>query len=246
MRSARRHTRSQCGSTLFLILLAVALFGALYVAVTGSDRGNKDSSGESTDAKAAALIQYGGLVANTVQRMRLMGSVPEWGFDFNDSTGPSSSNANATCTSSDCRLFNNGSLRGQIESQKFDESYVDPRARAAYPTHGGGSGTGTTFLVTEIVDVGTSQPDVIMIVPYVTPEICKSLNKILNNSYYNPTETYGGWVSYSGTLTSIPASIMKIGDEHNFYKGMMSGCIGREAPVNPAYGGDYFQVILVR
>ena len=238
---------TQRGNILFLILIAVALFAVLSYAVTKSSRGGGNSvSNEQAETKAAQLLQYGSAVRATMQRMRTVNFVPEYGFDFYDAAGPTTSNANTTCTSQKCRVFNAGTIPGQMTSVKFDETFVDPRFRASTPTYGGGSGTSTNLYFVKIVDIGTSDDEVILTVTGIRPEICRAVNRLLykQDSYIN--EFYGASVIYSGSYTQMPAASGAVfGDEDPFWKGKSAGCIGRETTASP-YGGDFFMTVMER
>lgn len=240
--------RQERGNILFLILLAVILFAALSYAVTSSMRGGgKDASPEKARALASQLIQYGSLMENTVTRMRLAGDVPEWGLDFDDGSGPSVSNANATCTGQSCRLFTQGSLAGNMTPLKFGEEFVDTRFRAIGPSWGGGVGTSVEFKMVQIIDLGTSAPEVIFQIQGMPSAVCKAINEMLwgNGSAYG-NESYGSTDSYTGTLTALPPNAGVLGDEAPyFFRGKNAGCVGREQLGQP-YGGDFYQVIITR
>lgn len=167
MRSACRHTRSQCGSALFLILLAVALFGALYVAVTGSDRGNKDASVESNMAAAGQLISYASLVENAVIRMSL--NIPYQNIQYWVAT-------NSACTLTSCRLFDPSG--GGIAYQDIDRSYLlDPSLPNAY-----NQGNNWQFRLIQVENVGTSKPEIALVGYGLKREICEAINRILGIS----------------------------------------------------------------
>lgn len=63
--------KSQSGNALFLILIAVALFAALAYAVTTSGRGSGTIDKEQDALYAASLIQVGGAVRTSIQRVSL-------------------------------------------------------------------------------------------------------------------------------------------------------------------------------
>mgnify|MGYP000246349149 CR=1 FL=1 len=236
--------KDQRGNILFLILLAVVLFAALSYAVTSSTRGGgKDASSEKLKAMAAQMVQYGTLVENAVTRARTTGGIPEWGLEFNDGIGPSNTASNGSCTVAECRIFNNGTTLGQVNSLKFGEDYVDPRYRANSPAYGGGSGTETRFYFIQVQNIGTDLPDVVMVIPGIRPDVCRAINELLWNSATNTDIYYPvGATSYSGTLTSLISSTSNV--YGNFFAGKASGCGGREA--GGPYGGDFYHVVMPR
>lgn len=252
-----QYNRNESGNILFLILLAVILFAALSYAVTGSmNGGSKSASPEKAKTLAAQLLNYGGLVENTINRMRLTGGVPEYGLDLNDDTGPSTSAANATCTNADCRLYKSTAGDGQIASLKFGEEFIDPAFRAGYPSHGGGSGAETLFQNINVLNVGTAWPDVVMVIRGMKPEICDAVNQQLWGSATHPPESYNATTgdcaslfNYSGTMTVLPKDQCAIfGDYSAFFKGKSAGCIGRDdgSVTMPKYGGDFYYVVMAR
>lgn len=69
----RLSTSGQAGNVLFLILIAVALFGALVYAVTATTRSGSNASSEADKAQMVAtqFTQYGAAVSSTIMRMIL-------------------------------------------------------------------------------------------------------------------------------------------------------------------------------
>ncbi len=241
------------GNILFLILLAVVLFAALAYAVTSSMRGGgKSATDEKARSLASAIIQYGSLVQNTVNRAMLVSNVPEYGFDFDDSTGQSMVGANSTCTATACRLFAFGTRDGLISPVKFGEEIIDPRRRALFPSMGGGAGPDINFYMIQVLDVGTSLPDVVMVLMGLKPEVCKAINEILwNDGASYGTEFFGAAELYQGALTSlpsVPATSAIYGNDSVYFKGKAAACTSREGVTNPngPYGGDFYQVLIER
>lgn len=159
MRSACRHTRSQCGSILFMILLAVALFGALYVAVTGSDRGNKDASSENIGNVASQIIQYSTNVEQTVSRLLLSNGCTDRQISFENTFVSGYTNASSP-SDGRCHVFS--ATGGGMEWQTM-------------PTASGG----TDYFFTPTIVTGTGNDgnaDLVMIAPNVSQEICQAIN----------------------------------------------------------------------
>lgn len=181
MRSACRHTRSQCGSILFMILLAVVLFAALSYAVTNSIQGgSKDGSSESADAAAAEILQWFAAVDNAVMRMKLNGIAYEDMSFRHDSKLYSGiiiygySN-NSRCTSDTCRVFRaNG---GGVSAPQFEKYGVDNATGASdsYVYRG--------YMyqpsLAQWPGAGTSLNDIVITIMYISPSVCMALNSRL-------------------------------------------------------------------
>ena len=228
MPSTCRNTRNRRGSALFLILLAVVLFAALYVAVTGSDRGNKDASTEKIGTLVGELSQNFALIENTITREMLINGTSPYGFDFAKS-GITNAAANATCTNSNCRLFN------QIPIFEFP-SWSLTVSGIYY------------FNMIRIIDVGTNDPELVMFYSgSVTPSVCAAINKAFDASEinYNNAESFE-WSPdynssrYTGTLTSMPLSFGVLGDTNTSLKGKKTFCVYSEGNLR------VFHVLLAR
>ena len=86
----------QQGNVLFLILIAVALFAALSYAVTSSGRsGGSDIAKERGALSAAQAIQYGGLLQNTIDRLRVVNGCSDAQISFENATIAGYTNAGA-------------------------------------------------------------------------------------------------------------------------------------------------------
>lgn len=189
------------GNILFLILLAVVLFAALSYAVTSSMRGSgKDGSAERNDLLAAQIVQYTTMVQQAVMRAMLVSNVKEHAFDFSGTF--SASTTNATCTTADCRLFDNGNLASQ------------PAPDAAYTDGLAASSKKMQFRIVSVQNVGTSLNDVVLWYPYLKKDVCEQLNKKLGLTVDLSTQdTTTGAALYSSTMTSISENAGVIGDE---------------------------------
>lgn len=203
----------QRGNILFLILLAVVLFAALAYAVTQSLRGGgKDGGAEKMDLVAAQLLQNMNLIETTMTRAMMINGIKEWGFDFNRPGGTASTNN--TCQQTECRIFTE--KNGPVPY--FDlpvEAMSDPSQNKGY------------YNVAQVVNVGTSAPDILVSYNYVSAGFCSALNKALNLNDISMTvsDSIGGTDNnYSGTLTSIPPSTGIIGDTNATLVGKKAAC----------------------
>lgn len=183
MRSACRDTRSQCGSALFLILLAVALFAALNYAVTQSMQGGtKDAS---VDRMSAALAEVQQVVAAhraAVNRMILSG-VDATLIDprYTGTAGAGSSGrSNAACTVASCRLYDPDG--GGLTYHNFYGRYPDLSAginsgdanKPGWTWWGRGSGGGPK-------QIGTPKADLVYSI-MVNRNFCDYINGIAGNN----------------------------------------------------------------
>ncbi len=203
----------QRGNILFLILLAVVLFAALSYAVTRDQSGQeKNASAEKADLLASQLVQVGSLLENTMMRAMTVYGVPEYGFDLSDAN--STATANGTCTQANCKMFTGtgGPVALPALPDWASSPPANPKAR---------------FYVGQIVNVGTTAPDVFMLYTYLTMEVCLALQRITSSTDI-PLNVYdalgGSNRDYSGTLTAMPASTAAYGDENPSIKGHRAFC----------------------
>ena len=229
--------KNQRGSAIIWILIAVGLFAALGYAFNSSTR---TSTSIITDAEAGAyakeIINLGNDYKSTIQRMKLSG-VKETDISFGNTVFKTGAGANynapghnANCTTDKCEVFSvNG---GGLTPKKISEN--------ATTNFNEGSGA-SHFKVISVDGVGTSEPELVMQIQDVKPEVCIKINKILNISTANsvPSTDSFGQVSFDG---SYPAQADPLGDVETLFSGKKSFC----GESNNSGQYRFFQVLIAR
>jgi hypothetical protein len=196
----------QSGSVFFLILIGIAMFGALsYAMIKGGSSSMSTLSDDQARLAAQEMISFDTIVQKAVQTMRLRG-VEEYGLDFSDSTyttvgGTPVNLANNTCTNDTCKVFNiaGGKVNAMLPP---DNAGIDSSALPSNywkPAHPG-------FRITRVQGVGTDAADVVLFRPFINIQVCKKINQIVgvtNPSDRPPWDPEDAYVPYSGTLTNI-------------------------------------------
>lgn len=190
----------QRGNILFLILLAVVLFAALSYAVTSSTQGGgRNASKESIQSQIALLQNNGQAMRTALMRMTTVGGYQPWQIDYSKSNF-SSSNANATCTSTSCQLHHpdGGGMSGLVLPV---EMRGDP-SLCAYPAAQSGS---YTFRNVSVKGIGLDdRRDLMLNYGGIHKTLCMSINDqygVKNPGNNPPVDNYTTPPSYSGTLT---------------------------------------------
>ena len=157
----------QRGNILFLILLAVVLFAALSYAVTRGERGQvKNASSEKSSTIASNIVQTGGLLENTVNRLRLTNSCKENQLSFDNPTVSGYTNSAAPADKS-CHVF-------------------DPAGGGvSWPTPPQDSGATVYYIGTPMVTgAGTGGADLTLFADGLTREVCDEINQKVDSFVY--------------------------------------------------------------
>lgn len=228
------------GNVLFLILIAVALFAALSYAVTQSNKGGGNGiTKDKIKITASQVVQYSTEMEQAISRMLLINKVQDYAFDFSAS-GYSASGVNGTCTSDLCRVFHSNG--GTIPAQLLPKAAWDM---------GNVSMTGSWqgkmwFRVLRVQDVGSPLPDLVLLYPGLSEEVCAQINKNLDianlPSGSPPVDNDGSFLDHTGTLTAFPAPAgMGLGDSASQIIGKRTFCVG-----NGGSNYYFYHVIMAR
>ena len=178
MPSLLRHTRSQRGSILFMILLAVVLFAALNYAVTSSNGGDtKNASSESADAAAAEILGWFASLDSAIMRMKLNGIAYEdmsFGYQSYSQNGAVYSTNyihNTRCVTTTCMIFKSDG--GGVKPPDFSQ-YAPLEPTGWTPTY---LKAGLSYIkMMQWPGAGSPLNDVVLYIQAVRPEICASFN----------------------------------------------------------------------
>ena len=244
----------QAGNALFLILIAVALFAALSYAVTQSGRGGGSIDREQASLNAAQLVQYSDIVANGIQKGKILFGLADNQYCFDSAEwGYNDYYASATCDNPEMNVFSQDGLG--VSFARPDESWLDP-THSAETRYGeyiydryNIEGIGTEGLT-------TTSADLLLFALYLKRDICISINEnlgIANPSGEPPVENNQlnlghfrcvGGLSGSACYGSN-ASPNFIDGSGNELAGQMSGCLqGTNVYGDTAY--FYYRVLLAR
>ena len=245
------------GNALFLILIAVALFGALSYAITQSGRGGGSIDREQRSLQAAQIVQYMASVQSAVMRLTMTGcSDTQISFENNVISGYNNTAPDAVADGS-CSVFspNGGGLFYQFpDISAFDTSlsgqpnYGEITFTAIDCVRGvgqecQGSGTNADF------------KDVMMIYPYVTFDLCMEVNRNLDVPKYSglppkvSADVHTGYKFQGGYSTLAWTYNWGIGGvAGREFDGVMTACIEGGAGGGTDQSGQYYiySILLAR
>lgn len=174
-------SRSTSGNAVVLVLIGVALFGALaYTFMRGAKQGQGNLTKQQAKIAAQELLDFLGTVEKATNKLRSRGcSESDISFANTGDTGPFvAANDPATAPSDgSCDIFNSsgGGLNFNMNWEKYQISLAEITQYAAGNENQYGNiyfriGTAST------VDVGTAANDLMMHLNFVQPEICRQFN----------------------------------------------------------------------
>ena len=230
MTISKSHSAPEAGSALFMVLISVALFAALSFALSQQSNSSKSLSTEKAKLLATEVIDMGAKMADTVAQMRLR-TVKLEQVSFQNDIVTNYDNLN--CTTEKCRVFSydGGGRDWEIPVTETNESY-----NWAY--------TGDI----SIQDVGTTDADLVAILPNLSLAICTRLNKV--QGVTNVPTQFNGVVAnkYVGAFATVPINLTS-----DDVDGRLTGCIRLANPAGsaidaglPANFYAYYQVLAAR
>jgi hypothetical protein len=188
---------SRCrGNALFLILIAVALFAALSYAITQSGRGSGNINREQASLAASRILNYAAAVEAGYKRVQVLNGVAGEYVHFDNKLAKkrdgTSINGGLGSMPADESLYVFLPGGGGVTPQLFtDLSQVCQPAVCA-----GGTAEPGAFGVrwTNIAGVGSTVPDLVLGVYYLTEQVCSAINRQLGiTGIPNASPQNGGW-----------------------------------------------------
>lgn len=242
-------TDPQSGNILFLILIAVALFGALIFAVTLSTRqGGEDVNREVVRIAASRLAQHSVDLERATLHVKLSKRMADAQISFE--TAATGGYANPFCTMEECRVFSPAG--GQASYITPDMSWLQASdwgqdsygewiftGDACIPGIGNGHETAC--------ETDAEHNELIAVVPWVIRDLCIEVNQKLGVDLVNgrPPQLIGdAWNAdprFVGTFTAGHSIIDAGGALYGKYEGCFEGA-GRP----PAGTYHYFRVLVAR
>lgn len=220
-------TKKDTGSVIFLIFLAIFLFGALtYMFVKSSRTGDIVSLTEDKAAiYAGELLNYTSAIREGIDRMMLLHGVKDYQFDFE--TGYEDfvrNSANTACTTNKCRLFHPEG--GAVKPRLIPINFWDTTSQV-YTTNSQPVLNEIQFYTVSVPGVGTSADELVLMIPGLNLDICKVINQKMSGISPSTSlgqDIYTDWTEYNGNLTTFPTSGASI--DPAMYAGKKTFCIG--------------------
>lgn len=226
--------KSENGSALVYILIAIALMAALAYNIT---RGSRSGSGMLTEEQnsllASEIIAYSDVIAQTVQKLKLRGCKDtEISFENLDPQWPGTyTNPNAPSDKS-CHVFEVGS--GNTNTYTVLENFL---ASPYGFTYSGMEAIGEV----SVEDVGTSESELTLWIYYLKRDICIKIHEKIGL----PSPQLENVGVFTGVFTGTYGSLAEnVGDDSptDILKGKLSGCV-MSATLDY---GHYYQVLIAR
>lgn len=209
--------KTESGNALWIVLLSIVLLTALTLAVTrSSDRTEQTGSVERSRISASEIMRWTKGLEQAVTQMRLRG-LPENDVSFEVSFLSGYSNGN--CTGSDCLVFDRAG---------GGQAYKQP----------GNINDGTDWIITggnAVSGVGTAAADLIIILPNVSEDTCKQINR-LTGAPAAPADASVDFTPYTGSFDASP-------DDIDTVSGAKAACVDNSGGT---YDRFYYQVLITR
>ncbi len=225
--------KSQKGNVLFIILIAVALFGALSYGISQSGRGNLGIKNETMLIATGRIDSYMAAMQSTVDRIKMSNNIRSYDIYFNNDIYKKVDNtlvfsAMGSPTDPSAYLFH--PQGGKLTPLTFEN------ISGSCGTCTGATKPGHLLLRwANIPGIGSSTPDLIAGIAYVTPEFCQHVNSKtgISTTPVISYTTYIGSVTRGTPPTAFPALPSSLTGKKNF-------CIGNTT-TPPSY--HYYALI---
>lgn len=203
-----QHNKAQSGNVLFLVLIAVALFGALTYAMTQSSRTTETGVGtEQANIMASEMLAFTAEANAKYQRMLISQRLKPETIEYSQSlTGT----RNAACGNNACRLFHPEG-GGVINRTAPAKATRDPSSFGSQKY---------SFIIGAIQDVGTSLPEILIMISNINHDVCLAINKKMGINTIPTAIDIGSTGDYynlnSGTWATpgvMPSATAIIGEE---------------------------------
>ncbi len=237
-----RHSFSENGSVMMYLFLAVILFAAVSFAVGNIMRsGDPTTIGKETaKSYATDIMQSASAVRRAVQTVKIEGyDETEISFENNFIAGY----ANAACGDTDCLIFHPDG--GGVSYVTPNDNWLD--SGQATQTHYGDY----VFVgLNDVVGVGTTAPDLVLIIPWLKKLVCTTINDQLGITNPNddaPADTGNVDMStiFTGTFTASQSLGYTGGGGDTALQNLPAGCFqGGGSPASGTY--HFYQVLLAR
>jgi len=218
------------GSSLFIILIAVALFAALSYAISQQGGSGNALSQERTRLLASDVIDMGNKLSDTTARLRLK-KISNTLLSFEN--GIVAGYTNPACTLDNCKIF------------AFDGGGMDWET----PTNdvNGAKDWGFTGNIA-IQDIGTTNADLVAFLPNLSLALCNRINILIGIYGTGGTPSVLAVASgnkFIGTFTAVPITLSSAP-----INGQSSACIQVSTATGTAFTGApltnnyiYYQVL---
>lgn len=197
-------SHKESGSAILWILVAVGLFAALNFAFNSSSRTSTSViTGAQAEAYANQIIQHGNELKLAIKRMQLQG-VKENEINFYNEVYSSKSGAKIT-------YINPNTTNETQKVFSKNGGGITPFIAPTEAIHDAGTATQVKighsyFRSVEVIGTISSANDIVWVLPWIKPEVCKKINNKLGieSIWPWPIEDNAGWSandihSFSGT-----------------------------------------------
>lgn len=243
----RKRFSDASGNVLFLILIAVVLFGALSYAISrGTRSGEGGMTKENVKIKASQIVQYGTYMASSVQRMFQLG-MPATDFCFDADGWGHDDYDHAACSRPQTHVYSAGGVSWSKPVPGINDGsdwYIPANVCVAGVGVYGGDDCDN--------DNSGDSEDLVLILPNITRDTCLELNNRLGieNTDGEPPKAGGslfdsGMSKFEGTYADGTV-INSNGSNPATLRRQSYGCVESGGPTPPEGTYHYFHVLLAR
>jgi hypothetical protein len=213
--------KQESGNILWIILVSIALIGAVTATFTRSSSTSDDTGEYERNMIAASeIMRYAKSLEVAVQNLLMRGcSENELSF-WHDSNGDGAETGadmgyNATARDDkSCHIFR--SEGAGLEYKIWNASFLDG-AYSAQATFGWTITSGSV----RIEDIETTNNELVMYIPWLNKQVCAAVNQIAGIGSAMPSDNFQA-VSFAGNFT--PSATPVIGDEEAALAGKTTFC----------------------
>ncbi len=225
-----KYKNNESGNVLIVILLAIALIGALTIAIQGSSRQNASIDKETMVIRISETLRYSSeleravafIMQNGVSESNIRFAHPDAHSDYGDLSA---------------------------DSDKKDQLFAREGGGARYRSAPANINDGSAWEFygnTALPEVGSSKSELIAVLPNVTQEFCEQINKTLGYNSTQPTDSAtcinSGPNERFNDTTQFSSSPNTVSETTFSLKPSLSGCVQCTSDNNY----HFFHVLMAR